>query len=156
LKHWWIVLAFIVFFALFSETAPAQTLSVGLKIPIEFQTLSVEHFYDNFELTSAFHWGELWQIELRLLVPVSPIFAAFNIQLSFLRMESLNFYAGAGLIYTSVITESLWGGQGFLGADWRLADWPVSLSIELGSRVFTIFLGTYSGLFLNLGARLNF
>lgn len=170
-KNWITLLIFFVCCVLSSKTAEAQAFSFGLRLPVELQKPSVENFYNNLEVTSAYNLGNLFQIEASLLIPVIPLFVSANAKFFFLQLgpevcfilscssakdRYLASYIGVGAIHTSVATELLWGVQAFTGLDWHLKDLPIGFSIEIGAKMFNIFLGIYSGPFISFGTRLIF
>lgn len=161
--RWAVLLGAIVLLGLTFRTN-AENLSFGLQVPVELQRLSVNNFYDNLEVTGGYHIFEKFEIEASLLVPAAPIFASLSGKFTFLTLWSekperhkwLGFYLGAGLIYISVASESLWGGQGLLGLEWPLSELPISFLLDIGVKFFSIFLNMFSGPFINLGVRVNF
>lgn len=171
-KNWLVSLALVLsLFIFWTEPTQAQGFSLGLKLPIELQTLSLHGLYNNLEITGAYTFAELVQIESSLLIPIEPLFVSANAKFFLLSLgpeicytplcdatqeRRINAYVGAGFAFISVASEALWGFQGFAGLDWALKDIPIAFSLELGFRAFTIFLGSYSGLFVNIGTRVNF
>ena len=126
-KRWGVLLGAITFLGL-AFGVKAESLSFGLQIPVELQTLSVGNLYNNIEITGAYQIFEKFQIEASLLVPAAPIFASLTGKFTFLTLWAeqpekhkwLGLYLGAGLIYISVASEIFWGGQGLLGIEWLL------------------------------------
>ena len=156
MKNIWLVLLALMAcsLALPTELVGAQPLSVGIKVPLELQKFSIGHFYNNLEVTGAYTFGKFIQIESSFLIPVTPLFVSVSAKFFLLTLSpeicytplcdstkesTLSSYLGAGFIYTSVATESVWGFQGMLGLDWNLADWPLTLSFEAGGKFSTFF-----------------
>lgn len=146
----------------FGSEALAQTVGVGVRVPVEMNDLYFGRLTDNLELFGQVALGPL-AAEAGVLVPFSPLVAGAALKFSFFQMSyhsdegellmEIPFFIGGGgvlisfgeLAFTTYIVKA--------GMEWRWVGLPLRVLVEGGWQSLIVGLQGTGGVFLSLGLR---
>lgn len=144
------------------STALAQTVGVGVKVPLELSDFNVERLADNLEIFGQVALGPL-ALEAGVLMPFSPLVVGAALKFSFFRMshhsdegevlwEAPLFVGGGGILisfgdlfFTTYVFKA--------GIEWRWAGVPLRTLLEVGWQSLVVGLQGTGGPFLHIGLR---
>lgn len=142
--------------AVWASSAHAQTLGVGVKMPVELTNFTAANMTDNWEVFGRLGVGA-FALEMGVFFPTVPLvvsahgtWAISDIAAS----EEFLFFIGVGGFRIFIGSETFTGFDIKIGVEWVLHDLPVRAILEGGwQSSVEIPLAGAGGLFFSLGVR---
>ncbi|MCS6903227.1 MAG: hypothetical protein NZO41_02990 [Candidatus Bipolaricaulota bacterium] len=161
--RWWVfVLVVAVGGTASSSAALAQTVGVGVKIPMELSDFHPGRLTDNLEIFGQAALGPL-ALEAGVLVPFSPLVVGAALKFSFFQISyhsdegelllEIPFFIGGGGVLISFGELSFTTYLVKAGMEWRLVGVPLRAFVEGGWQSLILGLQGTGGPFLSLGLR---
>ncbi len=133
--------------------AEAQTLGVGVKLPIELQNLS-SGLADNWEVFGRVGVGA-FALEMGVFFPTAPLVVSAHATWAIsTASQGLIFFIGVGGFRIFIGSETFTGFDVKGGVEWHMSDLPLRAIVEAGwQSSVEIPLAGAGGAFVNLGVR---
>ena len=134
--------------------AEAQTLSGGVKLPLELTNFSASNITDNWEVFGRLSVGA-FALEMGVLFPTAPlVISAHGTWEISETPEGLVVFIGVGGFRIFIGSETFTGFDVKGGVEWGLGDLPLRALVEAGwQSSVEIPLAGAGGFFVNLGVR---
>lgn len=152
---WWMTATAVIVLAL-APGAEAQTLGVGVKIPLELSNFTAANVTDNWEVFGRLGVGA-FALEMGVFFPTVPLVmsahATWTLQMTDTPEEPI-FFIGVGGFRIFVGEETFTGFDVKGGVEWLLGDLPLRALVEAGwQSSVEIPLAGAGGFFFTLGVR---
>ncbi len=137
----------------------AQTLGVGVKMPVELTNFTAANMTDNWEVFGRLGVGA-FALEMGVFFPTVPLVVSAHGTWAISDLtasEELRFFIGVGGFRIFIGSETFTGFDVKIGAEWAFRDLPARAILEGGwQSSVEIPLAGAGGLFLSLGVRWDF